>query len=347
MNIIELLPEFHEGGVERHVLALSNGLASRGHRVTVVSAGGKLEGHLAGVGHLRLPVHRKNPATALYSAARLASFARRTGADILHAHSRVPAWIAWIASRMSGVPLLLTAHALYSLNAGLTPYGHAGMVLCVSEAVRHHLRNIVRGESRVVLNGLPPECTPWVPPREGEGRRLLFVGRLTEKKGLGVALEALAAVSGPWGLDVVGDGPMRERLESRVRSLALEDRVAFHGFRDDADGWMARCACLLFPSLEEGMGLTLMRAVQMGVPVLASDLPALRELTDSPGTLLPPGDGAAWSEAIGAFLRDGTASAFRRERIPTVGDMVSRVEEAYRDVAHSRASTPVKPAREQ
>ena len=65
MNIIHILPEMDEGGVERHVLWLANELAALGHTVTVVSAGGKLEAQLKGVKIVHLPVHRKNPQTAL------------------------------------------------------------------------------------------------------------------------------------------------------------------------------------------------------------------------------------------------------------------------------------------
>ena len=59
MKIVQILPEFHEGGVERHVLWLSNELAAMGHTVVVVSAGGKLEPQLRDATHLRLPVHKK------------------------------------------------------------------------------------------------------------------------------------------------------------------------------------------------------------------------------------------------------------------------------------------------
>ena len=88
-----------------------------------------------------------------------------------------------------------------------------------------------------------------------------------------------------------------------------------------------------------------MRAVQMGVPVLASDLPALRELTDSPGTLLPRGRGGERGHRGFPPGRDGVSLPQGADSHG--GEMVSRVEEAYCDVAHSRASTPVKPAREQ
>jgi len=123
LKIAQILPEFHEGGVERHVLWLSNALAELGHEVTVISAGGKLEEKInPGVVCWRLPVHRKNPFTGFYSASRIAYRAKREGWDILHAHSRVPAWIAWWVSLMAGIPWVLTAHARYSLNSGLLPF---------------------------------------------------------------------------------------------------------------------------------------------------------------------------------------------------------------------------------
>ncbi|HCL78733.1 MAG TPA: glycosyltransferase, partial [Synergistaceae bacterium] len=318
------------GGVERHVLWLSNELAAMGHTVVVVSAGGKLEPQLRDATHLRLPVHKKNLLTGLSCALRLARYARTNRVDVLHAHSRVPAWIAWWTARLSGVPFVLTAHDPYRLSAALAPYRRASAVICVSGAVRSHLVSIFRGESPVILNGLHPLTHRWM-PSDARGR-FLFVGRITERKGLQIAISALADVSLPWTLDVVGDGPLRANLEEMARSGGLGDRVTFHGFRDDPDEWMKRCSCFLFPSLSEGMGLTLMRAVQMGVPVLASDLPPVRELTAAPETLLPPGDVPAWRAAIEGFLSGGDPSSFERDRIPTIGDMACAVAQVYRRV---------------
>ena len=119
MKIAQILPEFHEGGVERHVLWLSNALAGLGHEVTVISAGGKLEDKLdRRVAFWRLPVQRKNPITGLYSALKIAGRAKRQQWDILHAHSRVPAWIAWWASAMSSKPWIFTAHDRYRKKIG-------------------------------------------------------------------------------------------------------------------------------------------------------------------------------------------------------------------------------------
>lgn len=333
MNIIHILPEFDEGGVERHVLWLANELAALGHDVAVVSAGGKLEARLEGVKVVHLPVHRKNPLTALCSAVRIAWIAKRERIDILHAHSRVPAWIAWWASRLSCRPFVLTAHAVYRLNRALIPYSRADCVICVSETVRSHLLSIFRGPSITILNGLQPLDVAWEKKEFPEAvTRFLFVGRLTKRKGLHIVLEALGQISrNDWILDVVGDGPQRGELEEQAKRLSLADKVFFHGFRDNPDVWMSKCSCFLFPSLEEGMGLTLMRAIQMGVPVIASDLPPVRELALSEKGLVPPGDVLFWSQALRSMLDSGKAqAAFDGNRIPDIGKMTANVVEVYK-----------------
>ena len=300
MKVIMLLPEFEEGGVERHVLWLSTCLEEEGHEVLLATAGGKLESSLPpGVRVLRLPVHRKNPLAAFYSAVRLAALARHENADLFHAHSRVPAWIARWAGAFSGKPWIVTAHDRYRRNAAIAPFRRADGAICVSEAVRTHLEGFLPDRNVVIKNGIPDPPARWRPREGGPGGRLLFVGRLTKRKGLHVALSALAELKEhAWSLDVVGDGPQRSELESQALALGIEDRVRFHGFRDDVADWMADKDCLLFPSFDEGMPLTLMQAIRVGLPVLASKIAPVAELVEDESRLIPPGDTAAWKEVL-------------------------------------------------
>lgn len=338
MRVILVLPEFHEGGVERHVLWLANELAAMGHDVVVVSAGGKLQSKLKGVRHIKLPVHRKNPLTAIYSAIRITGIAKREKIDVLHVHSRVPAWIAWWASLLSGVPWIATCHAFYSRNAGLIPYKKASALICVSESVhRFFLELFPDRDYTVIYNGLPPSPYRWNRKEDGTAR-FLFVGRLTRKKGIITLIEAFSRVgSGTWRLDVIGDGPLMGEAKALADSLGLGSRIVFHGFQDTPEQWMAECSCFLFPSLEEGMGLTLMRAVEMGVPVIASDLPAVRELAASPKGLVVPGDTDEWTKAIEMFLTSGRGTAeFDRETVPSTAEMAKDVEAVYRQISKKR-----------
>ncbi|MDD4704948.1 MAG: glycosyltransferase, partial [Synergistaceae bacterium] len=90
MKIIQVLPELDIGGVERHVIDLSNELAERGHDVMVISNGGQMQGQLSGkVTHRKLPVHKKNPITAMGCSVKISSWIRKEGWQLIHAHSRV------------------------------------------------------------------------------------------------------------------------------------------------------------------------------------------------------------------------------------------------------------------
>lgn len=333
MKIIQILPELEEGGVERHVLWLSDELVSRGHEVMVISAGGKLADHFnPAVAQWKLPVHLKNPLTAAYCAARIAYRAKKEGWQIIHAHSRVPAWIAWWASSLSGIPWVFTAHANYSKNFALLPLKHADAAICVSNTVLNYLEGFLPDETKVIYNGLPKDYGKWQGGKRNYSMRFLFVGRLSRVKGLDVTLKALGALTSyEWELDVLGDGPYRGVLEEISKECGIGERVHFHGFRDDTDEWMKRCDCLLFPSLDEGMPLVLMQAVYMGVPIVASDIAPVRELVAScGGDLVPPGEVGAWKERIRRILEgENVFSLFDAKKVSTVKDVAFRVERVY------------------
>ncbi|MDR1884804.1 MAG: glycosyltransferase family 4 protein [Synergistaceae bacterium] len=303
-RVMLVVPEFSEGGVERHVLNLANGLCGLGCWVTVVSAGGALASGLSGaVRRIELPVHKKNLLSIVSCARRLSEEAVGGGIQIVHAHSRVPAWIGWLVRRFTGIKLVCTAHSRYSLNWGLWPLRRADGVICVSRAVRDHLYDWLPGRNAVdvIHNPAPDRVIPWV-GSGGRVKRLLYLGRLTPKKGPMVLIEALGSVGGDgWILDVVGDGPYSPELQGRSRALGIGDRVIFHGHRDDAAEWISRCDLFLFPSLDEGMGLSLSEALLAGAPVLASNLAAVREITNCRG-LIAPGEKSAWASRIEDFL---------------------------------------------
>lgn len=282
MNIVHVLPELEVGGVESHVLALSSSQVDSGHRVMVVSGGGRMVKQLdSRVIHRELPVQKKNPFTGVYCAVMLAFWAKRENWQILHAHSRVPAWIAWWSSSIASIPFVVTCHAMYSLNAGLTPYRHASAAICVSKSVQEHLKKRLPGKNVVINNGIKDTGMRWKSPETDGPVKFLFVGRLTKIKGIDFLLDVfmeLRELDG-WTLDIVGEGPLMGELERKVAEAGLENRVIFHGYREDVETFMARSSCCLVPSQSEGAGLVLMSALLTGVPVLASDIAAFREIS--------------------------------------------------------------------
>lgn len=339
MKIIEILPELDIGGVERHVIDLSNELACRGHDVLVISAGGKMQSQLSDkVRHVNLPVHKKNPFLGWLCSHRIACIAHREGYQIIHAHSRVPAWIARWAAKTACIPYIVTAHVDFGNKSPwiYAPYRDAACVICVSEAVREGMKNCFYDNTVVVLNGLDDPKVRWnIKNLEGTVIRFLFVGRLSSVKGLQDVLRALPEDMG-WTLDVLGAGPMRGELEAIVKERGFENRVVFHGYSDKVDEFMATSSCLLFPSYIEGFGLVLARAVQIGLPVLASNINTTRELAGTSSGLIEPGDINAWNKAICNFITTRKSNVrIPISAIPTLKDMVDKNERVYSMAATS------------
>ena len=98
LTVVQLLPALHSGGVERSTLEIASALVAAGHRAIVVSAGGRLVEPLlaSGAEHLTLDIGRKSLLT-LRHVLTLRNLFNEVGADIVHARSRVPAWLAWLA----------------------------------------------------------------------------------------------------------------------------------------------------------------------------------------------------------------------------------------------------------
>jgi glycosyltransferase involved in cell wall biosynthesis len=155
---------------------------------------------------------------------------------------------------------------------------------------------------------------------EREPNRLVFAGRLVEKKGAAILLEALAGLGGiDWQLDLVGDGPLRRELEQRAAPLG--GRVNFSGqlTSEELARTMARAAVVVVPSVpaasgdQDGLPVVLLEAMTLGCAVVASKLPGLDEaLTDGEtGVLVPPGDAGA----LRAALRDLLADPKRRKKL--------------------------------
>ena len=254
MNIIHVLPELEDGGVERLVPVFANEQALLGHNVSVISAGGKLESFLSPeVRHIGMPVHRKNPAIGLSCAFRLARMVARGKVSVLHAHSRVPAWICCVAKRLApGVKFFFTAHSDYAgYNLGVWPVKHADGVTCVSKKALDSLLNWLPKDvpAKVIYNPVTKKLLPW---RGGIGqtKSLIYVGRLSPKKFPLAVLEALALHrKRAWTLDIFGDGSWRQDVTDRALRLGIGGSVILRGFSDEIPEALADCDLFLHPSL--------------------------------------------------------------------------------------------------
>jgi glycosyltransferase involved in cell wall biosynthesis len=230
LTVVQLLPALESGGVERSTLEIAEALERAGHRAVVVSAGGRLVPQLeaAGAKHVTLDIGRKSLAT-LRHVHGLRSLLQDLAPDIVHARSRLPAWIGWLALR--GLPervaphanasvsdphaskphFVTTVHGLNSPSRYSAIMARGERVICVSETVREHmLRHYPRTDPArllVIPRGIDPAAFPrmpapdpaarvavaaWHPQLGGEGPLLLLPGRGTRLKGHADALALLA-----------------------------------------------------------------------------------------------------------------------------------------------------------
>jgi glycosyltransferase involved in cell wall biosynthesis len=144
---------------------------------------------------------------------------------------------------------------------------------------------------------------------------VLFVGRLVERKGVSHLVDAVSLLRS--GVDVrlviVGDGPERARIESRVREQGLDGRVAVRGRVSEAELQAAYAAADAFvlPAVmdrrgdTEGLGVVLLEAMNHRVPVIASAIGGITDIVEDgvSGLLVPPGDATALAAALERLAR--------------------------------------------
>ena len=152
LTVVQLLPALEAGGVERSTLEIAEALVRAGHRAIVVSAGGRLVAPLEarGARHVTLDIGRKSPVTLRHVPA-LRRLLREAGADIVHARSRLPAWLGWLAlrgMRAARPRFVTTAHGLNSPSRYSAIMARGDHVIAVSNHIRDYtLKNYLPADT--------------------------------------------------------------------------------------------------------------------------------------------------------------------------------------------------------
>lgn len=283
--------------------------------------------------------------------------------DLLHLHWIVPQGVsALLAARR--VPWVVTTLGgdVYAMQSPPMRWLKR-TVLRRARAVTAMNADMVR---RLVELGAPTEHTYVMPMgadvaglrqkrqalEQAQGR-ILFVGRLVEKKGAEILLRAVRALppSLQWSLVVVGDGPLRRNLERQATGLPVEFRGQLS--RADLANELAACEVVAVPSVparsgdQDGLPVALLEAMASGRPVVASRLPGLDMAIEDEktGLLVTPGDVDGLADALERLLRDrelrnrlGAAAAIRAEDF-SIESQSRRYVQLYLDVLAAEAST--------
>ena len=300
MHIVQALVSLNLGGSELVAVELAEYATALGHRVTVIAADGPLGKRLRACGaeHLDWPIGRKRLSTLKYIP-RLRKWLSSEQPDILHAHSRLPAWICHLALRKLEAEqrpaFVTTVHGHYSVSRYSAIMASGERVIAVSDAIRdytlHNYSHTAADRVVTVHGGISHQAFPfgyrpdqdWYQRAfaefpELENRRLICLpGRLSRYKGHADFIELLSLLL-PDAPDLHGiivgkakpGSRYRDELEGLARSYGVADRITFTGARLDMRDWMAASEIVysLCSDPPEAFGRTVPEALHMGVPVI-------------------------------------------------------------------------------
>ena len=367
LTVLQLLPALQSGGVERGTLEVAQMLVEHGHRALVMSAGGRQVAPLvaSGAEHFAWPIGEKSLKTLLL-VGKLRKFLLEQNVDIIHARSRIPAWIAWLAWRgmnpSTRPRFVTTVHGLYGVNRYSRIMTQGEQVIAVSNTVRDYILreypDTLPWRIQVIHRGVDGNEYPhgWKPDPAWQqafltqfpsaaGKMLLTLpGRITRLKGHEDFIELMARLKRRGlpvhGLIVGGATHSKQRylqkLRYRVRSMGLESDISFTGQRDDLKNILAMSSLVLSLSTQpESFGRTTLEALRLGVPTAGYDHGGVGEILRAiyPQGLLPIGDIDVTTQRIASLLQEPVPVS-EGDYFP-LRDMLSQTLELYEQIARA------------
>lgn len=336
MTVVQLIPALHSGGAERSTLEIARALVQAGHRSIVVSAGGRMVEQLEAEGsrHIALPIGRKSLGT-IFTVGKLRNLLRELQPDIVHARSRLPAWIGWWAMR--GVKprphFVTTVHGLNTPGRYSAILMRGERVIVVSQTLRdyvlrHYPDDVDTARISVIPRGIDTDAFPYGYRPDDTWQRSFFEqypqlagaplltlpGRGTRLKGHADAIELLADLDQreiDARLLLLGaDEPGRESYIAELRALAhqrgLDDKVVISPQRTDVRDVYAMSALILQLSRRpESFGRTVVEALALCRPVMGYAHGGVGELLAElyPAGRVPLGDREKLVERAAELLR--------------------------------------------
>ncbi|MBU1998123.1 MAG: glycosyltransferase family 4 protein [Candidatus Omnitrophica bacterium] len=363
MKILYLTTHLNIGGIASYCLSLAKGLKAKGHSVYLATSSGELIPELVktGASFFPIPIRTKSEINIfkIYpSLWRLLPYIKEKEIEIVHSNTRVTQVLGNLIHKNARLAHVYTCHGFFRRNLSRKIFpGWPNKVIAISEPVRENLINDFKlEEDKIVLihngidldkygAGIKPEDKQIARARLSldSGPIVGIIARLSDVKGHAYLIQAMPKILKVMPgvrLLIVGDGRLKSELEVLSNSLGLSKEVIFLPKVADTRQILQALDVFVMPSLKEGLGLGLMEAMALGVPVIGSNVGGIKSLLKAGknGLLVEPGNSLAIAEAVLELLRD-REKAIRlahnaRDFIInnfSLEEMVTKTERVYRE----------------
>ena len=299
ITVLQVLPDLNSGGVERGTLEVSKYLVNMGFRSMVISNGGRMVEDLERDKgeHYKVGVGKKN-LFIIFSFFKLINFIKKNKIDIIHARSRLPAWVCYLALRLikkNVRPIFITTvHGPYSVNYYSSIMTKGDRVIVVSEMIKNYvLKNYKIDKKKIILNyrGVSNKSFPynfkasqnWLRnwyedfPQTKNKIILTLPARITRWKGQEDFISMIKGIiinhSNVHGL-IVGDEDKKHKftkeLSAKIKKLGLNQNITIIGHRKDIREIMSISKIVFSLSREpEAFGRVSLESLSLGIPVIA------------------------------------------------------------------------------
>lgn len=352
MKIVQVVTQMESGGAQRVAMLLNEALQNRGYEAEVWFLYLKRPTYVNYSGVRVLLEHKPSGLEYLKIFTKLQQMLRLHQADVVITHTHYANLLGQFAAKLCGVPKRIAVQQnpmssypgvarrgdwlfgstnIYSHNVAVSQTVVDSAAKYPS-AYKEKLKIVYNGTNYPDIEVSPQEVrNSWGLPENAP--LLINVGRLAYQKNQQILLEALTRLDNAH-LIVLGEGELREALEQKTIELQLQQRVHFLGELPSHEVFaLLRIAnVFVFPSLFEGTPMALVEAIGAGLPVVASNIPVMREVLDDAGILIPPDNAEQIAAAIQKILdspelaQSLSQCSLKRARIFTLENMVDTYE---------------------
>jgi glycosyltransferase involved in cell wall biosynthesis len=333
MRILQIVTSYHSGGIQKHVLQLGESLNNKGHQVFFAGEPGQLLDKYPGINYQPIDVCKvanlenlggkgRNLIQRIFSTVSCALTLRRYLKDnrieLVHAHDTAPVIIARMACVGLGIPVLLTYHG--SNPERVKAFGWVGRLtsklvitpslLCAKDLNRQS--GLPEKKLKVIELGIepPPAINKSLIEQQRasslgddpDGYVVVMVARLAYQKGIDYLIEVVKQVlekRKDIHFVVLGDGPYESQVEQWAKEAAVDSHLKFEGYSANPYQYLFGADIFLLTSRWEALPIAIAEALQVGLPVVATDTGGVKELVSPDmGRILAVGDVNGLAQSI-------------------------------------------------